>query len=116
MSPGSGIFIVCSAVDGLPLGVFQENRWMTDLRTGAAGAISVRHCVSKDMDTVAFIGTGAIAKAMATSSCLVHKFKQGYAYGLDEKMSQQFCDEMSKECGFPFKVAKPLKRQFPFRP
>lgn len=34
LPPGSGIFIVVNAVTGAPLGVFQENRFMTDLRTG----------------------------------------------------------------------------------
>ena len=31
---GSGIFIVCDATNGFPLGIFQENRYLTDLRTG----------------------------------------------------------------------------------
>jgi len=38
--------VVCDAVHGTPLGVFQENRYLTDLRTGAAGAIAVKHCAS----------------------------------------------------------------------
>ncbi len=41
LPPGSGIFIVVNAVTGAPLGVFQENRFMTDLRTGAAGAVAM---------------------------------------------------------------------------
>ena len=32
LPPGSGIFIVVNAITGAPLGVFQENRFMTDLR------------------------------------------------------------------------------------
>ena len=42
LPPGSGIFIVVNAVTGAPLGVFQENRFMTDLRTGAAGAVAMK--------------------------------------------------------------------------
>ena len=34
MLQGSGIFIVVDAVTGAPLGIFQENRYMTDIRTG----------------------------------------------------------------------------------
>lgn len=37
---GSGIFVVCDATNGAPLAIFQENRYLTDLRTGAAGALS----------------------------------------------------------------------------
>lgn len=36
LPPGSGVFIVVDAVTGAPLAVMQENRFMTDLRTGAA--------------------------------------------------------------------------------
>jgi ornithine cyclodeaminase/alanine dehydrogenase-like protein (mu-crystallin family) len=35
------VFVVVDAVTGAPLGIFQENRFMTDLRTGAAGGVSV---------------------------------------------------------------------------
>jgi ornithine cyclodeaminase/alanine dehydrogenase-like protein (mu-crystallin family) len=101
---GSGIFIVCDATNGAPLGIFQENRYMTDLRTGAAGAISVKHCVAKHHTNVSFIGTGVIATAMAVSTNVVHKFKQGYAYGLDTKQTEQFAKEIEKLCGYPVKV------------
>ena len=56
---GSGIFIVCDATNGAPLGIFQENRYLTDLRTGAAGAVSVKYfCNPKKHLNVAFIGAG----------------------------------------------------------
>ena len=64
LSNVQGIFIVCDAANGFPLAVFQENRYLTDLRTGAAGAISVRHFASAKHKKVAFIGTGAIALSM----------------------------------------------------
>jgi len=35
LPPGSGLFCVVDAVTGAPLAVMQENRYMTDLRTGA---------------------------------------------------------------------------------
>ena len=48
------------AVTGMPAGIFQENRFMTDLRTGAAGGLALKHCaVAKD----------ALASAM---HCLAH--------------------------------------------
>mmetsp|Transcript_25301 Transcript_25301/g.40585 ORF Transcript_25301/g.40585 Transcript_25301/m.40585 type:complete len:157 (+) Transcript_25301:50-520(+) len=43
LPPGSGIFVVIDATNGFPLAIFQENRYLTDLRTGAAGAVSVKH-------------------------------------------------------------------------
>jgi ornithine cyclodeaminase/alanine dehydrogenase-like protein (mu-crystallin family) len=105
---GSGIFIVVNAVTGAPLGVFQENRFMTDLRTGAAGAVAMKHCSTPEQDTVGFIGTGAIARNMARAAAAVRPF-EGIAYALDAQMAEDFAKEMSKELGMPFTVASSAK-------
>lgn len=104
LSPGSGIFIVCCALTGAPLGIFQENRYLTDLRTGAAGAVAVKHLCSPDHANVAFIGTGAIAQAMAESTNFVHKFKKGFAFGLDPTQTERFANMMSMKLGYPIQA------------
>jgi len=104
LPPGSGIFIVVNAVTGAPLGVFQENRFMTDLRTGAAGAVAMKHCSTPSQDTVGFIGTGAIARNMARAAAAVRPFK-GIAYALDRAMAEDFAKEMGEELGMPFEIA-----------
>ncbi|KAL3756639.1 hypothetical protein ACHAWU_002542 [Discostella pseudostelligera] len=102
LPPGSGIFIVVNAVTGAPLGVFQENRFMTDLRTGAAGAVAMKYCTNPDQDVVGFIGCGAIAKNMARAAATVRPIK-GVAFALEG--AEQFAKEMSNELGVPFEVA-----------
>lgn len=105
LPPGAGIFICCDAVIGMPLAVFQENRYMTDLRTGAAGAVSVKYFGSSPKhEAVSFVGGGAIAKVMAVSSHNVHKFKKGYVYGLDTAISEKFKKEIEEELGYPVEV------------
>ena len=105
LPPGAGIFICCDAVIGMPLAVFQENRYMTDLRTGAAGAVSVKYFGSSPKhEAVSFIGGGAIASVMAKSSHVVHKFKKGYVYGLDTAISEKFAKEIEAELGYPVEV------------
>lgn len=99
---GSGIFVVVNAVTGAPLGVFQENRFMTDLRTGAAGAVAMKHCSTPEQDVVGFIGTGAIARNMARAAAAVRPF-QGVAYAFEG--GEEFCKEMEDELGMPFKLA-----------
>mmetsp|Transcript_62329 Transcript_62329/g.75016 ORF Transcript_62329/g.75016 Transcript_62329/m.75016 type:complete len:355 (-) Transcript_62329:324-1388(-) len=102
LPPGSGVFCVVNAVTGAPLGIFQENRFMTDLRTGAAGAISMKHCSSPEQDVVGFIGCGAIARNMARAAAVVRPYK-GVAYGFAG--AEEFAAEMEKELGMPFTVA-----------
>jgi len=103
---GSGIFIVCDATNGFPLAVLQENRYLTDLRTGAAGAISVKHFGSPKHKKVAYIGAGVIATAMAKSTHIIHQFDEGYAYGLDEKTTTQFANNIYKDLGYKVNVCK----------
>lgn len=102
LPPGSGIFIVVNAVTGAPLGVFQENRFMTDLRTGAAGAVAMKYCSNESQKNVGFIGTGAIARNMARAAACVRPFK-GVAYAFDG--AEEFCKDMEAETGMPFNVS-----------
>lgn len=106
LPPGSGIFIVVNAVTGAPLGVFQENRFMTDLRTGAAGAVAMKHCSTAEQNIVGFIGCGAIARNMARAAAAVRPF-QGVAYAMDG--AEEFCKDMEAELGMPFVVANSAK-------
>ena len=104
LPPGSGIFIVCDATNGAPLAIFQENRYLTDLRTGAAGALSVKLFCGKKHTKVAYIGTGAIATVMARTTDAVHKFSEGFAYGLDISQSTAFGSALHGELGYPVKA------------
>jgi threonine dehydratase len=51
---GSGVFVVCDATNGGPKAVLHENRYLTDLRTGSAGAVCVKH-LAPNAKSVAFI-------------------------------------------------------------
>lgn len=101
---GSGVFIVVDAVTGAPLGIFQENRAMTDLRTGAAGAVAVKYTTpNDDTNVIGFIGAGAIARNMARAAAAVRPKFKGVVYGLAG--AETFATDMSNELGVPFTVA-----------
>jgi hypothetical protein len=55
-----------------PSAILHENRYLTDLRTGAAGAVAVKHLAVEGAKSVAFIGTGAIAEVMARSAACIY--------------------------------------------
>jgi ornithine cyclodeaminase/alanine dehydrogenase-like protein (mu-crystallin family) len=101
---GSGVFVVVDAVTGAPLAVMQENRYMTDLRTGAAGAVAIKHTTLPGQDlTIGFIGCGAIARNMARAAAAVRPTFRGVAYGLAG--AEEFCADMKRELGLDFDVA-----------
>lgn len=108
LPPGSGVFVVVDAVTGAPLAIMQENRFMTDLRTGAAGGIALKYTAKPDDDlAVGFIGCGAIARNMARAAKAVRPNFRGVAYGLAG--SEEFAADMSKELGVDFTVASSAK-------
>ena len=82
---------------------------MTDLRTGAAGAVAMKHCSNEDQNVVGFIGTGAIARNMARAAAATRPFT-GICYCLDTDMSAEFAESMSAELGMPFKVAESAQK------
>lgn len=106
-APGSGVFVVVDAATGAPLAICQENRAMTDLRTGAAGAVSLKYTTPLDNNTIGFIGCGAIARNMARAAAVVRPNFKGVAYGLAG--AEEFADDMTKELGVPFSVADSAK-------
>lgn len=73
------------------------------MRTGAAGAVSMKYTTPEDGNTVGFIGCGAIARNMARAAASVRPGFQGVVYGLDG--AEEFAAEMSSELGIPFTVA-----------
>ncbi|CAB9517647.1 Putative dehydrogenase [Seminavis robusta] len=103
LPPGSGVFVVVDAVTGAPLAVMQENRFMTDLRTGAAGGISLKYTTDASQPLpVGFIGCGAIARNMARAAAAVRPDMTGFAYAVAG--AEEFATEMSAELGVPFEV------------
>ncbi|CAN0413480.1 unnamed protein product, partial [Ectocarpus sp. 13 AM-2016] len=83
-----------------------ENRFLTDLRTGAAGAVSVKHFAARHHKKVGFVGAGVIAAAMARGSKCVHEFDEGFAYGLDVGKTKEWADEIEAELGYKVHVCK----------
>ena len=72
--------------------MLHENRYLTDLRTGAAGAVAIKH-LAPNAKSVAFIGTGVTAEAMARATSTVHGFEKGYAFARSAEKSSVFCDK-----------------------
>lgn len=103
LPPGSGVFVVMDAATGATLGIFQENRYMTDLRTGAAGALGVKYLARPQDRSVGFIGCGAIARNMARATKAVKPDFEGIAYAPDNSAAA-FAEDMAAELGVPFHV------------
>ncbi|MEL6661103.1 MAG: hypothetical protein AAFR36_31940, partial [Bacteroidota bacterium] len=95
------IVIVVNAVTGAPLSVLQENRYLTDVRTGAAGAVALDYTRHSSDTSIGFIGGGAIAVSMARAAACLGPY-QGYCFAHDG--ADEFCSNMTQELGLDFTV------------
>src|SRR5438132_12539526 len=58
----SGLMLVISAINGTLVGVLGDNGFLTELRTGAAGAVAADLLARRDVTTAAIVGAGSQAR------------------------------------------------------
>ena len=102
LPPGGGVFCVMDAVNGQVKAVMQENRFLTDLRTGAAGGIAVKHLSPAHATKIGFIGAGKVARVVAQAVAELRPGIEGFAFAKD--MCEEFCAHMAEELNTSFTV------------
>lgn len=59
---GDGMFLLLDATTGAPLLLLEEHGYLTDLRTAAAIALTLKYCAPPDARDALIIGAGAVAR------------------------------------------------------
>ena len=67
----SGHIAIHSASTGDLIAVLQDEHYLTDIRTGAAGAVAARLLARPDSTRLAVLGTGVQARQQVAAACLV---------------------------------------------
>ncbi|MCJ7569825.1 MAG: cyclodeaminase [Anaerolineales bacterium] len=96
---GSGIMILVSAQTGRPIAVLLDYGYLTDLRTGIAGAIAARHLAREKIENVGVIGSGMQARYQVRGLQLVRDFKRLFVYGVESDGVDNYVSEMMTELG-----------------
>ena len=96
---GSGMMILISAQTGRPLAVLLDNGYLTDLRTGLAGAIAARHLAREKIENVGVIGSGMQARYQVRSLRLVREFRRLFVFGIEPDGVDNYSSEMASELG-----------------
>lgn len=102
---GSGMMVVMSAVTGFAEAFLLDNGYLTDVRTGLAGAIAARHLAGKQVETAGVIGAGMQARYQMRALKLVRDFRRVLVYSLDAADAARYAAEMSDELQVPVEVA-----------
>ncbi|MCB9100846.1 MAG: cyclodeaminase [Anaerolineales bacterium] len=94
-----GMMILLSAKIGFPEALLLDNGYLTDIRTGAAGAVAARHLARPNIDTVGVIGAGAQARYQVRALALVRRFSRLLVYSQTPERVEQYAAGMRQALG-----------------
>ncbi|HEX6262065.1 MAG TPA: ornithine cyclodeaminase family protein [Actinomycetota bacterium] len=102
---GTGLVLVFSAETGAPAALLLDNGYLTDIRTGAAGALAARHLARDPLAKVAMIGAGLEARFQLRALADVRALPRIEAWSRDPANARRFAEEMRAELGADVEVA-----------
>jgi ectoine utilization protein EutC len=111
-NPGIGLpsssstMVVMSTETGLCEAVLLENGYLTNLRTGMAGAVAAKYLAPATVETVGVIGAGVQGRFQLECLQLVRDFSKAYIYSRRRDQSEVYALEMSKKLGIEIVVCE----------
>ncbi|UCD80579.1 MAG: cyclodeaminase [Desulfobacterales bacterium] len=88
------MMVVISAKTGVAEAILLDNAYLTDVRTGAAGAVVAKHLAPSEVTTAGVIGAGAQGRYQMMGLKTVRDFKRLLVYDLDESRVKRYIAEM----------------------
>jgi ornithine cyclodeaminase len=95
----SGVMFVSSVADGRLIGVLVDNGYLTELRTGAAGAIAADLLAREDATTVAIIGAGSQARHQLAALLRVRALSRVHVASRSAEGARAFVSHAEKTHG-----------------
>jgi ornithine cyclodeaminase len=96
---GSGMMVLISAETGRPMAVLLDNGYLTEVRTGLAGAIAADHLAQMKIETAGVIGSGSQARYQMEALKLVRDYQRLLVYGIIPEEVDQYVEEMTDQLG-----------------
>ncbi len=106
----SAMMVVLSAKTGFCEAVLLDNGYLTDVRTGLAGAVAAKFLAPETVDTVGVIGTGAQARYQINSLRLVRDFQRLLVIGHTPERTSAYIDEMRSALGLDVMAAESVEQ------
>jgi len=103
---GSGMMVLVSTKTGNPISILLDNGYLTDVRTGLAGAIAAKHLAPKKVVVAGVIGSGMQSRFQIRALKLVRDFSKLFIYGIVEEDVNAFANEISKDLSIETVIAK----------
>ena len=90
---------------GAPLAIM-DGTWITNLRTGAGGAVAAKYLARKDSRTVAMVGAGVQARTQLLALREVLKIEEIRVNDLSRVKAEEYAKEMGRKLGLEAEVIK----------
>jgi ornithine cyclodeaminase/alanine dehydrogenase-like protein (mu-crystallin family) len=91
---GSGLMLVFSAVTGFPEAILLDNGYLTELRTGAAGAVAAKYMARENIEQVGLFGAGSQGRFQIEALSEVRSFKRLMVYDHHPANIERYMREM----------------------
>lgn len=96
---GSGMMVIINAKTGFLEAILLDNGYLTDLRTGLAGAIAAKYLAPSRVKTAGVIGSGVQARYQIHGLKLMRDFERLLVFGIVPDQVDQYVDEMRQALG-----------------
>lgn len=90
---------------GAPLAIM-DGTWITNLRTGAGGAVAAKYLARKDSRTVAMVGAGVQARTQLLALWEVLDLKEVRVNDVSREKAEKFAREMGRKLGLDARAVK----------
>ena len=97
LAASGGMVMAFDARTGAPAALLLDNGYITDLRTGLAGAVAARHLSRKDAAVAAVLGTGAQARHQMRCLALVRPLREIRIWGRHEDRARTLASQLGTE-------------------
>jgi ornithine cyclodeaminase len=94
---GSGLMALFDAETGLPAALLLDNGFLTDIRTGAAGAVAAEVLAPSSIQTVGVIGSGLQARWQVRCLREVRRVRRLIAWSPTRANLDRYCEDMRTE-------------------
>ena len=94
---GSGLIALFDAATGFPSALLLDNGYLTDIRTGAAGAVAADVLARPTIEVAGVIGSGLQARHQVRCLRVVRSFSRIVAWSPTRERLEEYCREMRAE-------------------
>lgn len=101
---GSGLMAVFDATTGMPAALLLDNGFLTDIRTGAAGAIAADVLAPASIRTIGVLGSGVQARYQVQCVRCVRDVREIVAWSPTRARLEAYCADMRAD-GFDVRAA-----------